>query len=133
MFYVFPFSQKHQDCVPELLSDILKPYLYFNKLADTDKPLYFKGTWSLNDFTLFQVPVKANSLGRMKAIFVQEIFTEQVVASHAVSVSVTKELNANLTGYLPVHCIYQLLKSRAFSKHKVSIRVSTCSMSALFK
>ncbi len=27
-------------------------------------------------------------------------------------------------GYLPVHCIYQLLKSRVFSKHKVPIKVT---------
>ena len=26
-----------------------------------------------------------------------------------------------MTGYLPIHCVCQLLKSRAFSKHNVSI------------
>ena len=47
----------------------------------------------------------------------------QVVTSHAVKVPVTRELNAKLQGYLPIHCVYQLLKSRAFSKHKVHIKV----------
>lgn len=37
-------------------------------------------------------------------------------------VPVTINLNANIQGYLPVHCIHQLLKSRAFSKHKVAIK-----------
>lgn len=37
-------------------------------------------------------------------------------------VPVTTNLNANITGYLPIHCIYQLLKSRVFTKHKVSIK-----------
>lgn len=58
----------------------------------------------------------------MKQIFIQEIFTEQVVAAHAAKVPVTINLNGNIHGYLPIHCIHQLLKSRAFSKHKVVIK-----------
>lgn len=45
-----------------------------------------------------------------------------MVTAHAVKVPVTVNLNSNITGYLPVHCIHQLLKSRAFSKHKVPIK-----------
>uniref|UniRef100_A0A3B5JZC0 Integrator complex subunit 2 n=1 Tax=Takifugu rubripes TaxID=31033 RepID=A0A3B5JZC0_TAKRU len=37
-------------------------------------------------------------------------------------VAVTNSLSANITGFLPIHCIYQLLRSRAFTKHKVSIK-----------
>ena len=40
--------------------------------------------------------MKANALARMKIIFTQEIFTEQVVASHAVKVPVTQKLNASI-------------------------------------
>lgn len=66
--------------------------------------------------------MRQNNTLRMKQIFIQEIFTEQVVVAHAVKVPVTMNLNANIQGYLPIHCIHQLLKSRAFSKHKVSIK-----------
>ena len=45
-----------------------------------------------------------------------------MVTSHAVRVPVTPGLNADITGFLPVHCIYQLLKSRAFNKHRVPIK-----------
>ena len=45
----------------------------------------------------------------------------QVVTAHAVKVKVTPSLSADLPGTLPVHCIYQLLKSRAFTKHRVPI------------
>lgn len=69
-----------------------------------------------------KIPLRQNNTARMKQIFTQEIFTEQVVTSHAVKVPVTPSLNANIPGYLPVHCIHQLLKSRAFSKHKVPIK-----------
>lgn len=69
-----------------------------------------------------KIPLRPNNTSRMKQIFTQEIFTEQVVAAHAVRVPVTPNLNANVTGYLPVHCMHQLLKSRAFSKHKVPIK-----------
>lgn len=50
------------------------------------------------------------------------LFGYQVVTSHAVRVPVTPGLNADIAGFLPVHCIYQLLKSRAFSKHRVPIK-----------
>uniref|UniRef100_A0A6Q2X8M8 Integrator complex subunit 2 n=1 Tax=Esox lucius TaxID=8010 RepID=A0A6Q2X8M8_ESOLU len=46
----------------------------------------------------------------------------KVVTAHAVRVAVTNNLSANITGFLPIHCIYQLLRSRAFTKHKVSIK-----------
>lgn len=69
-----------------------------------------------------KIVLRQNTTTRMKQIFTQEIFTEQVVTAHAVKVPVTSELNANIPGYLPVHCIHQLLKSRAFSKHKVPIK-----------
>ncbi|KAM5180305.1 integrator complex subunit 2 [Mantella aurantiaca] len=69
-----------------------------------------------------KIVIKPSSLSRMKTIFTQEIFTEQVVTAHAVRVPVTSNLSANITGFLPIHCIYQLLRSRAFTKHKVSIK-----------
>ncbi|XP_078404358.1 integrator complex subunit 2 isoform X4 [Cetorhinus maximus] len=69
-----------------------------------------------------KIAIKPSSLNRMKTIFTQEIFTEQVVTAHAVRVPVTSNLSATITGFLPIHCIYQLLRSRAFTKHKVSIK-----------
>ncbi|CAG0913825.1 unnamed protein product [Notodromas monacha] len=69
-----------------------------------------------------KLPVKPGSMHRLKTVFTQEVFTEQVVASHAVRVAVTENLNARCSGFLPVHCIYHLVKSRVFSKHKVPIR-----------
>ncbi|XP_037543533.1 integrator complex subunit 2 [Nematolebias whitei] len=69
-----------------------------------------------------KIAIKPSSLNKMKTIFTQEIFTEQVVTAHAVRVAVTNSLSANITGFLPIHCIYQLLRSRAFTKHKVSIK-----------
>lgn len=69
-----------------------------------------------------KILMRQNNTSRMKQIFIQEIFTEQVVAAHAAKVPVTTNLNGNIHGYLPIHCIHQLLKSRAFSKHKVVIK-----------
>lgn len=69
-----------------------------------------------------KIPIRHNNMTRMKQIFTQEIFTEQVVTAHAVKVPVTESLNANMTGFLPIHCIHQLLKSRAFAKHNVNIK-----------
>ena len=69
-----------------------------------------------------KLPLKPTTMHRLKAIFTQEIFTEQVVAAHAAKVSVTRNLNANMAGFVPVHCIFHLVKSRVFTKHKVPIK-----------
>ena len=69
-----------------------------------------------------KIVIRHNSLSRIKQVFTHEIFTEQVVAYHAVRVPVTPNLSSKITGFLPVHCIHQLLKCRAFSKHKVPIK-----------
>ena len=69
-----------------------------------------------------KITVRTNGMTRIKQIFTQEIFTEVVVAQHAVKVHVTSHLSSTVPGFLPVHCIPQLLKSRVFSKHKVSIK-----------
>ena len=79
-----------------------------------------------------KVPVRSNSLVRLKAIFTQDIFSEKVVTSLAVSVPVTRSLSAAIPGFLSVHCIHQLLKSRAFAKHKVPIKDWICRKYALW-
>ena len=47
----------------------------------------------------------------------------QVVCAHAVSVPPTPQLSAHMSGYLPVHCIHQLIKTRTFRKYGISIKV----------
>ncbi|KAJ8044197.1 Integrator complex subunit 2 [Holothuria leucospilota] len=69
-----------------------------------------------------KIAVRINSLAKIRLLFTQEVFTEQVVAAHAVTVAVTPSLTASHSGFLPVHCVYHLLKSRAFSKHNVPIK-----------
>jgi len=49
----------------------------------------------------------------------------QVVTAHAVTVPVTPQLSSNDTGFLPIHCLHQLLRSRAFTKHAVPVKVQT--------
>jgi len=69
-----------------------------------------------------KMSVRTNSMTVIKRIFTQEIFTEIVVAQHAVKVPVTASLSSSISGFLPVHCIHQLLRSRVFSKHRVNIK-----------
>ncbi|XP_065215851.1 integrator complex subunit 2 [Planococcus citri] len=69
-----------------------------------------------------RVSIRNTNLSRIKVMFMQEVFTEQVVTSRAISILVTPNLNANIHGFLPIHCIHQLMKSRAFSKHKVNVK-----------
>lgn len=69
-----------------------------------------------------KITIRHNNMARMKQVFTQEIFTEQVVTAHAVKVPVTHNLNATMSGFLPIHCIHQLLRSRLFAKHNVNIK-----------
>ena len=69
-----------------------------------------------------KIVIRSNNIAKIKTIFTQEIFTDQVVTSHAVKVPVTGGLSSENQGFLPVHCIHQLLKSRAFAKNKVPIK-----------
>merc|ERR1740128_29006 len=69
-----------------------------------------------------KLTISSTKMNRMKQIFINDIFPESTVAAHAVKVPVTRNLSANIQGFLPVHCMHQLLKSRVFSKHKVSIK-----------
>ena len=69
-----------------------------------------------------RIKVSTSSLSKLRHIFTEEVFPTQVVAAHAMKISVTKNLNSAMTGYLPVHCIYQLLKTRAFSQGRVPVK-----------
>lgn len=66
--------------------------------------------------------IRLGSLTRMKTLFTQEIFPEKVVTAHAVTVPVTPNLSSNDAGFLPIHCMHQLFKSRAFTKHAVPVK-----------
>ncbi|CAK8692806.1 unnamed protein product [Clavelina lepadiformis] len=69
-----------------------------------------------------RVKVSPSSLGKLRHIFTEEVFPTHVVAAHATKIPVTKNLNAAMPGYLPVHCIYQLLKTRTFSQSRVPVK-----------
>uniref|UniRef100_A0A8K9WXX6 Integrator complex subunit 2 n=1 Tax=Oncorhynchus mykiss TaxID=8022 RepID=A0A8K9WXX6_ONCMY len=58
-----------------------------------------------------QIAIKPSFLSKMKTIFTQEIFIEQVLHIHSHMVAVTNNLCANIIGFL-----------RAFTKGKVSIK-----------
>lgn len=47
----------------------------------------------------------------------------QVVCNHAISVPPTSQLSAEVKGYLPVHCMHQLIRMRNFRKYNISIKV----------
>lgn len=76
----------------------------------------------VNKFLGIKLLIKQSNLNKIKSIFTKRIFTEQVITTHAVKVPVTKNLNSLIPGFLPVHCIFQLLKSKAFTKYKVPIK-----------
>ncbi|CAI8032929.1 Integrator complex subunit 2, partial [Geodia barretti] len=63
---------------------------------------------------------RSGRFSHLRQIFLR-VFTEEVVCLHAVSVPPTSNLSASLSSYLPVHCVHQLLKTKTFRKHSISI------------
>uniref|UniRef100_A0A8W7PSY0 Integrator complex subunit 2 n=1 Tax=Anopheles coluzzii TaxID=1518534 RepID=A0A8W7PSY0_ANOCL len=129
--------QSHEAKMIEWIQWLIKEEAYFESVSEVSASfgemlllmaIHFHGNQLAHICELacstlgMKFSLRPNTITRMKLIFTQEIFTEQVVAAHAVKVPVTLNLNASIPGYLPVHCIHQLLKSRAFSKHKVPIK-----------
>ena len=57
----------------------------------------------------------------------------QVVCSHAVKVKPTPNLNQKMAGYLPIHCVHQLIQSKAFRKHGVSIKVGRAGYASIMQ
>jgi len=43
--------------------------------------------------------------------------------------AVTRNMSASTPGFLPVHCVHQLLVNRVFTKHKVQIKVGFLNLS----
>ena len=68
------------------------------------------------------IKLRPTQLTKLKILFTQEVFPEKVVAEHALTVPVTTNLNRFMKVFLPVHCLHQLLKSRVFSKHCISVK-----------
>uniref|UniRef100_A0A182PAA8 Integrator complex subunit 2 n=1 Tax=Anopheles epiroticus TaxID=199890 RepID=A0A182PAA8_9DIPT len=129
--------QSHEAKMIEWIQWLIKDEAYFESVSEVSASfgemlllmaIHFHGNQLAHICELacstlgMKFSLRPNTITRMKVIFTQEIFTEQVVAAHAVKVPVTLNLSATIPGYLPVHCIHQLLKSRAFSKHKVPIK-----------
>ncbi|XP_012557511.2 integrator complex subunit 2 isoform X1 [Hydra vulgaris] len=68
------------------------------------------------------IKLRPSSLTRVKILFTQQVFSEKVVAEHALTVAITKDLSANIKGFLPVHCVLQLMKSKVFTKHSIPVK-----------
>eukprot|EP00794_Sanderia_malayensis_P014277 gene14277-15764_t len=72
--------------------------------------------------TTLCMKLRPGSLTKMRILFTQQLFPEKVAAEHVLGVPVTKNLNASISGFLPVHCVHQLLQSRVFTKHRVVVK-----------
>ncbi|KAL3316651.1 hypothetical protein Ciccas_004699 [Cichlidogyrus casuarinus] len=67
------------------------------------------------------MPSLVRHVNATRKLFTQHLFNELATASQAVKVPITRGLNQNMKGYLPVHCLIPLLQSNAFVKHQVPV------------
>ncbi|XP_065840945.1 integrator complex subunit 2-like isoform X2 [Oscarella lobularis] len=68
--------------------------------------------------------VRTGGLIGLKIMFVQDVLPNEVLSSQVVTMPVTPNLNADVTGVLPAHCYHLLLTSSAFAgvKHTLPIK-----------
>ncbi|XP_063900641.1 integrator complex subunit 2-like [Zophobas morio] len=69
----------------------------------------------------FNVRISSDGLKKIGELFAVHVFSELVIGQYAVSVPCTSCLNDTMEGYLPVHCVYQLLKDGVFTKHAIPV------------
>jgi hypothetical protein len=59
----------------------------------------------------------------VRELYIQHAINQQDVVQKAANINITKGLDANKAGYLPVHCICAMLHWRKFSKYSTPIQV----------
>uniref|UniRef100_A0A183E855 Ras-GAP domain-containing protein n=1 Tax=Gongylonema pulchrum TaxID=637853 RepID=A0A183E855_9BILA len=58
----------------------------------------------------------------LKTLFLRHATTERDIVERAAQMAITRSLSLNHQGFLPAHCITQLLSTNSFLKHSVPIR-----------
>ncbi|VIO88049.1 Uncharacterized protein BM_BM9789 [Brugia malayi] len=70
----------------------------------------------------FKVTVNVRNLTTLKNLFLRHAMTERDIAERASQMPVTRFLSSHHQGFLPAHCITQLLSTNSFSKYSVPIQ-----------
>ncbi|VDN00706.1 unnamed protein product [Thelazia callipaeda] len=73
-----------------------------------------------------KVTVNVRNLTTLKNLFLRHALTERDIVERASQMQVTRSLNSHHQGFLPAHCITQLLSTNSFSKHSVPIQNWIC-------
>ncbi|KAF8565531.1 hypothetical protein P879_04352 [Paragonimus westermani] len=71
-----------------------------------------------------RIPSLGRTVNSWRKILLQSVFTENMIATHAARVPITRSLSRRLSTHLPIQCILQLLQSHAFAKNKLEIKAS---------
>ncbi|OZC08644.1 hypothetical protein X798_04325 [Onchocerca flexuosa] len=69
-----------------------------------------------------KITINVRNLTTLKNLFMRHAMTERDIAERASQMPVTRSLNSHHQGFLPAHCITQLLSTNSFSKHAVPIQ-----------
>ncbi|KAL3989274.1 Integrator complex subunit 2 family protein [Acanthocheilonema viteae] len=70
----------------------------------------------------FKITVNVRNLTTLKNLFLRHAMTERDIAERASQMPITHFLSSHHQGFLPAHCITQLLSTNSFSKHSVPIQ-----------
>ncbi|VDM46025.1 unnamed protein product [Toxocara canis] len=69
----------------------------------------------------FKVKLDTRALSKLRGLFLRHAITERELAQRVSSLPVTRTLSIAHKGFLPAHCVAQLLTARLFAKHSIPI------------
>lgn len=93
--------------------------VYYPAYLDTKSVIHLRINNNLN----FQVPKTLAKQPFVRELYIQYAINQQDIVQKAANINVTKHLNAEMSGYLPLHCICAMLHWRSFSKYSTPIQV----------
>ncbi|KHN74298.1 Integrator complex subunit 2 [Toxocara canis] len=67
------------------------------------------------------VKLDTRALSKLRGLFLRHAITERELAQRVSSLPVTRTLSIAHKGFLPAHCVAQLLTARLFAKHSIPI------------
>uniref|UniRef100_F1KSB2 Integrator complex subunit 2 n=1 Tax=Ascaris suum TaxID=6253 RepID=F1KSB2_ASCSU len=114
-FFDWLKTRLSSDCSPTLQQFflLLSIHLHANQTTQLSK--------LISNVLYFKVKLDTNLLSRFRNLFLRHAMTERELAQLVSSLPVTGTLTIAHKGFLPAHCVAQLLTARSFAKHSIPI------------
>ncbi|KAF5403132.1 hypothetical protein PHET_03441 [Paragonimus heterotremus] len=118
-----PSNRLAESSVPLSSSKLyFEPLLLLAILFHTNQPGPI--TDLISNLLGLRIPSLGRTVNSWRKVLLQSVFTENMIATHAARVPITRPLSRRVSTHLPIQCILHLLQSHAFAKNRLEIKAS---------